>query len=155
MDDRKDQGESDPDRIDVTGGDPKVDDRKDQGESDPDRIVVLGGDRKVEDCKDQGDSDLDCIVVSGSDPKVEDRKDQGDSDSDRVGGAGGDPASSCVIGGDMTSTDRSRWEKAIISFTILKNKIAKAPNLKHFDPDRPTVIVVYASKWAVSAALLQ
>ena len=38
---------------------------------------------------------------------------------------------------------------------MLKDKIAKTPILKHFDPDRPPVIVVYASKWAVSAALLQ
>ena len=43
----------------------------------------------------------------------------------------------------------------MISFTMLKDKIAKTPILKHFDPDRHPVIVVYASKWAVSAALLQ
>ena len=55
----------------------------------------------------------------------------------------------------MNSTDRSRWEKAMMSFTMLKVKIAKTPNLKHFDRDRPPVIVVYSSKWAVSAALLQ
>lgn len=38
---------------------------------------------------------------------------------------------------------------------MLKDKIAKTPILKHFDPDRAPVIVLYASKWAVSAALLQ
>ena len=43
----------------------------------------------------------------------------------------------------------------MIAFTMLKDKIAKTPILKHFDPDRIPVIVVYASKWAVSAALLQ
>ena len=43
----------------------------------------------------------------------------------------------------------------MISFTILKYKIAKTPFLKHYYPDRPLVIVVYASKWEVSAALLQ
>ena len=43
----------------------------------------------------------------------------------------------------------------MISFTMLKDKIAKTSIFKHFDPDRPPVIVVYASKWAVSAALLQ
>ena len=43
----------------------------------------------------------------------------------------------------------------MISFTMLKDKIAKTPILKHFDPDLPPVIVVYASKWAVSVALLQ
>ena len=67
----------------------------------------------------------------------------------------GDPDPIVVTRGDPTSTDRSRWEKAMISFTILKNKIAKTPILKHFDLDHPPVIVVYASKWAVSASLLQ
>ena len=50
---------------------------------------------------------------------------------------------------------RSRWEKATIAFTFLKQKIATIPIFKHFDPDRPPVIVAYASKWVVSAALLQ
>ena len=43
----------------------------------------------------------------------------------------------------------------MIAFTLLKAKISTTPMLKHFDPDRLPVIVVYASKWAVSAALLQ
>ena len=43
----------------------------------------------------------------------------------------------------------------MIAFTLLKAKIATTPILKHFNPDRLPVIVVYASKWAVSAALLQ
>ena len=55
----------------------------------------------------------------------------------------------------LTSKDRSRWKKATISSSMLKDKIAKTPVLKYFDPDRPPVIVVYASKWAVSEALLQ
>ena len=38
---------------------------------------------------------------------------------------------------------------------MLKANIATASMLKHFDPDRPIVIVVYASKRAVSAALIQ
>ena len=42
-----------------------------------------------------------------------------------------------------------------ISLTMLKDKIYKTPILKHFESDRPPVIVFYASKWAVSAALLQ
>lgn len=58
-------------------------------------------------------------------------------------------------GGDPDPEGRTRWEKAQIAFTMLKVKIANTPILKHFDPDRPPVIVVYASKWAVSAALLQ
>ena len=59
------------------------------------------------------------------------------------------------IGDDPDPEGRTRWEKAMIAFTLLKAKIANTPILRHFDPDRPPVIVVYASKWAVSAALLQ
>ena len=51
--------------------------------------------------------------------------------------------------------NEDRWTEAKVAFTMLKAKIATAPMLKHFDPDRPPVIVVYASKWAVSAALIQ
>ena len=51
--------------------------------------------------------------------------------------------------------ERSRWEKTSIAYTMLNAKIATTPILKHFDPDRLPVIVVYASKWAVSASLLQ
>jgi hypothetical protein len=48
-----------------------------------------------------------------------------------------------------------RWTRAKIAFTMLKAKIVSTPILKHFDPDRTPVIVVYASQWAVSAALVQ
>ena len=58
-------------------------------------------------------------------------------------------------GGDLDLNERSRWEKSTIAFTLLKAKIATTLNLKHFDPYRLPVIVVYASKWAVSASLLQ
>ena len=44
VDDRKSQGNSDPDCIDVTGGDPTADERKGHGDSDTDRIGVTGGD---------------------------------------------------------------------------------------------------------------
>uniref|UniRef100_M4BGF5 Reverse transcriptase/retrotransposon-derived protein RNase H-like domain-containing protein n=1 Tax=Hyaloperonospora arabidopsidis (strain Emoy2) TaxID=559515 RepID=M4BGF5_HYAAE len=56
---------------------------------------------------------------------------------------------------DGEHTGDHRWEKAIIAFTMLKAKVARTPVLRHFDPDRRSVIVAYASKWAVSAALLQ
>ena len=60
-------------------------------------------------------------------------------------------------GGDMITT--SDWEeqkaRAMIAFNMLKSKIASTPILRHFDPDRVPVIVVYASKWAISAALMQ
>uniref|UniRef100_A0AAV1V6Q6 Reverse transcriptase/retrotransposon-derived protein RNase H-like domain-containing protein n=1 Tax=Peronospora matthiolae TaxID=2874970 RepID=A0AAV1V6Q6_9STRA len=59
-----------------------------------------------------------------------------------------------LAAGDECSNE-GRWTEAKVAFTMLKAKIATAPMLKHFDPDRPPVIVVYASKWAVSAALIQ
>ncbi|KAE9314677.1 hypothetical protein PR003_g19188 [Phytophthora rubi] len=48
-----------------------------------------------------------------------------------------------------------RWTRAERAFTVLKTKIAATQVLRHFDPDRPPVVVVCASKWAVSAALMQ
>ena len=51
--------------------------------------------------------------------------------------------------------ERTRWKKATIAFTMLKANTATTPILKHFDPDRIPLIVVYAIKWAVSASLLQ
>ena len=62
---------------------------------------------------------------------------------------------STLQGGDLDLNERSRWEKSTIAFTLLKAKIATTPILKHIYPDRFLVIVVYASKWAVSASLLQ
>ena len=60
-----------------------------------------------------------------------------------------------ISGDDRDSEGRNRWEKVMIAFTLLKAKIATTSISKHFEPDRPLVIVVYASKWAVSAALVQ
>ena len=51
--------------------------------------------------------------------------------------------------------NEDRWKEAKVAFPMLKDKISTTLMLKHFDPDRPPVIVVYASKWAVSAALIQ
>uniref|UniRef100_A0AAV1TY43 Reverse transcriptase RNase H-like domain-containing protein n=1 Tax=Peronospora matthiolae TaxID=2874970 RepID=A0AAV1TY43_9STRA len=59
-----------------------------------------------------------------------------------------------LAAGDECSNE-GRWTEAKVAFNLLKAKIATAPMLKHFEPDRPPVIVVYASKWAVSAALIQ
>ncbi|OWZ15960.1 reverse transcriptase [Phytophthora megakarya] len=56
---------------------------------------------------------------------------------------------------DQVEIDEDRWTRATLAFTILKAKIVSAPILKHFDSDRPLVIVVYANKWAISAALMQ
>ncbi|OWY96091.1 LOW QUALITY PROTEIN: reverse transcriptase [Phytophthora megakarya] len=48
-----------------------------------------------------------------------------------------------------------RWIHAHRSFEVLKEKIAKTPILRHFDPDQQAVVVVYASDWAISGALMQ
>ena len=46
-------------------------------------------------------------------------------------------------------------EKSYDRVYYTESKKCPTPVLRHFDPDRRPVIVVYASKWAVSAALLQ
>ena len=38
-------------------------------------------------------------------------------------------------GDDAESEGRTRWEKAMIAFTMMKAKIARTPILKHIDPD--------------------
>ncbi|POM76964.1 Reverse transcriptase [Phytophthora palmivora] len=55
----------------------------------------------------------------------------------------------------VVAEEDGRWTEARTAFTILKNKIVTAPILQHFDVDRQPVVVVYASKWAISAALMQ
>ncbi|POM62666.1 reverse transcriptase [Phytophthora palmivora] len=56
---------------------------------------------------------------------------------------------------DVIAEEGGRWTEAKTAFAILKNKIVTAPILQHFDIDRQPVVVVYASKWAISAALTQ
>ncbi|POM72680.1 LOW QUALITY PROTEIN: Reverse transcriptase [Phytophthora palmivora] len=59
-------------------------------------------------------------------------------------------------GGEMAPEDGDdRWTQAKVAFTMLKAKIVSTPVLRHFDPDRTLVVVLYASKWAISAALMQ
>ncbi|GMG14894.1 unnamed protein product [Phytophthora fragariaefolia] len=60
-----------------------------------------------------------------------------------------DPSPNGSIGVDP------RWIRAHLAFGILKGRIADTPILRHFDPDKLPVIVVYASTWAISAALMQ
>ncbi|POM76068.1 LOW QUALITY PROTEIN: Reverse transcriptase [Phytophthora palmivora] len=55
----------------------------------------------------------------------------------------------------VVAEEDDRWTEARTAFTILKNKIVTAPILQHFDIDRQPVVVVYAIKWAISAALMQ
>ncbi|GMF47149.1 unnamed protein product [Phytophthora fragariaefolia] len=59
-------------------------------------------------------------------------------------------------GGVVTSTEQDdRWTRAKVAFTMLKAKLVSTPILKHFDPDRTPVIILYASQWAICAALVQ
>ena len=51
--------------------------------------------------------------------------------------------------------NEERWTRVQVAFSILKNKIATAPILRHFDPTREAVNIVYASEWANSASLVQ
>ncbi|OWZ13092.1 reverse transcriptase [Phytophthora megakarya] len=55
----------------------------------------------------------------------------------------------------LADEERDRWTRAMNVFTKLKAKIISTPILKHFDPGRAPVIVLYANKWAISAALMQ
>ncbi|POM76149.1 Reverse transcriptase [Phytophthora palmivora] len=56
---------------------------------------------------------------------------------------------------NVAAEDGNTWVEARTAFATLKNKIVNAPILLHFDVDRQPVVVVYASKWAISAALMQ
>ena len=116
-----------------TPNEKRVDVRKSRGDSDPDRIDVTGGYPTADDRNGHGSSNLDHINFTGSDPTADYRKCHVDSDPDRIGVTGGDPDCFDVTGGDLNLTDRSRWKKAIILFTMLKDKIAKKVILKHFD----------------------
>ncbi|POM62380.1 LOW QUALITY PROTEIN: reverse transcriptase [Phytophthora palmivora] len=55
----------------------------------------------------------------------------------------------------VVAEEDGRWTEAKAVFPTLKNKIVNAPILQHFDVDRQPVVVVYASKWAIPAALMQ
>ncbi|OWZ10887.1 reverse transcriptase [Phytophthora megakarya] len=55
---------------------------------------------------------------------------------------------------DPTKVDPS-WAHPHPSFSVLKAKIAITPVLRHFDPDRRAMVVVYASDWAISGPLMQ
>ncbi|GMF52028.1 unnamed protein product [Phytophthora fragariaefolia] len=67
------------------------------------------------------------------------------------------PVSDPQVIGDGRSTvlDDGGGERTMIAFTMLKAMIASTPILRHFDPDCAPVVVVYASKWAISASLMQ
>lgn len=48
--------------------------------------------------------------------------------------------------------DEEKWSRVQVAFAMLKNKMATAPILRHFDPSKEGVIIVYASKSAISAS---
>ncbi|GMF53899.1 unnamed protein product [Phytophthora fragariaefolia] len=50
---------------------------------------------------------------------------------------------------------RDKWALVTKAFVVLRDKIVNAPILTHFDPDKRPVVILYASKWAISAALVQ
>ncbi|KAE8887672.1 hypothetical protein PF002_g27891 [Phytophthora fragariae] len=56
---------------------------------------------------------------------------------------------------EQRAEEEDRWTRATVAFTLLKEKIVSPPILKHFDPDQAPVGIVYANKWAISAALVQ
>ncbi|GMF48428.1 unnamed protein product [Phytophthora fragariaefolia] len=58
------------------------------------------------------------------------------------------------LGGD-DQEQQDKWTRATNAFVLLKDKIIHAPILTHFDPDKRPVVILYASKWAISAALVQ
>ncbi|CAH0480928.1 unnamed protein product [Peronospora belbahrii] len=51
--------------------------------------------------------------------------------------------------------DEEKWSRAQVAFAMLKNKIVSAPILRHFDPSKEAVVIVYASEWAISASFVQ
>ncbi|GMF28755.1 unnamed protein product [Phytophthora lilii] len=50
--------------------------------------------------------------------------------------------------------DQEKWVHARRAFEV-KSKFAETPMLKHFDPERESVVIVYASDWAISGVLTQ
>ena len=42
-----------------------------------------------------------------------------------------------------------KWARVQVAFDMLKYNIASAPILRHFDPAKEAIIIVYARKWAI------
>ena len=51
--------------------------------------------------------------------------------------------------------EKDRWSRAHLSLFMLKYKITTVPILRHFDPGKEPLIIVYASDWSISASLVQ
>ncbi|CAH0519194.1 unnamed protein product [Peronospora belbahrii] len=57
--------------------------------------------------------------------------------------------------GVTKAEDEGKWFRAQVAFAMLNNKIATSPILRHFDPSKEAVIIVYASERVISASLVQ
>ena len=128
----------------------KADSHKIRRTYDDPRTMEVAGRKRL--CHIANKGDRERYPVSGGDQELHSIA-GGDQESHSI--AGGDRDRYPVFGGDQDLEGRSRWEKATIAFAFPKQKIETTPIIKHFDPNQPPVIVVYASKWAVSAVLLQ
>ncbi|KAE8989479.1 hypothetical protein PR003_g17768 [Phytophthora rubi] len=51
--------------------------------------------------------------------------------------------------------EQEKWTHATRAFDVLKTKLAETPMLKHFDENRESVVIVYASDCAISGVLTQ
>ncbi|OWY99587.1 reverse transcriptase [Phytophthora megakarya] len=78
-----------------------------------------------------------------------------DADQGSQGDRGGDHRKALDLeASDPIEVDPC-WIHAHRSFNVLKTRIATTPILRHFDPDRKATVVVYASDWTISGALMQ
>ncbi|KAE8976356.1 hypothetical protein PF011_g24085 [Phytophthora fragariae] len=51
--------------------------------------------------------------------------------------------------------EQEKWTHATRAFDALKAKLAETPMLKHFDRNRGSVVIVYASDWVISGVFTQ
>ncbi|KAJ0390852.1 hypothetical protein P43SY_011081 [Pythium insidiosum] len=55
----------------------------------------------------------------------------------------------------LAKTSPEHLATARVAFEVLKKKLAETPILRHFDPERRPIVVIYANDWAVASSLLQ
>ncbi|KAJ0391130.1 hypothetical protein ATCC90586_010973 [Pythium insidiosum] len=55
----------------------------------------------------------------------------------------------------LAKTSPGHLATARVAFEVLKKKLAETPILRHFDPERRPIVVIYANDWAVASSLLQ
>ncbi|GMF50382.1 unnamed protein product [Phytophthora fragariaefolia] len=49
--------------------------------------------------------------------------------------------------------EQERWKHVENAFEGMYTKVADAPMLKHYDPERESVVIVYSSDWASTAVV--